>query len=503
MRTVDEAPSGSDRRSRRALSVTSSGSFGQRSTPPSRHKLGLRARVTILFALGAAILSGALASITYYSVRDSLLSEQRSTLSREAFASALLLRPELQYNSVLYPYFLKNTAPADGLDSLLYAKPADSVGKHAAKHWYSSTVEYAPPRPVPAALRRLSISGTPAYDTIDLGNVPTFVVGVPMPAVDATYFELFSLEQTARTLHVLLATLVLAALVVTLGGALVGSWASSRALHPLHEAAQASLAIAGGRLDTRLETDAHADLAMLTSAFNRMADRLQERIEREISFTSDVNHELRSPLTTLAASLAVLEGRRDTLDERSKQALDLLGAEVRRFRRLVDDLLEISRVDAGLSDLSLTEVSLGELVPFSVNSTALGVPIDIAPEALHARVLVDKRRFERIIANLLENAEYYAGGATRVVVTTDRHQAVLVVEDQGPGIPPDERGRIFERFSRGTSGRRRGLGEGTGLGLAIVAEHVRILGGTVGVEENVPSGARFVVVLPLVMEDHL
>ncbi len=455
---------------------------------PHRRHLGLRARITISFALGAAILSGTIAAITFYSVRSSILNQQTSSLFHEAIASAEVLRPELEHSVAYYPQLLANTASSGAEDTLL--------SRGHAHHWYSSSPVLTPPRPLPVALQRVVLAGVPADETILVNNVPTYVVGVPIPAVQSAYFELFPLGEVARTLHVLLASLLLAALVVTIAGALLGSWAASRALRPLHEAAQAALDIAGGRLDTRLETDDYADLAVLTSAFNRMADRLQERIEREVSFTSDVNHELRSPLTTLAASLAVLEGRRDELPDRSRRALDLLGAEVRRFRRLVDDLLEISRLDAGLSDVSIAEVSLGDLVSRSVAATAKPVPIKFDDATADRRVLVDKRRFERIIANLLDNAQHYAGGATQVVVTSDASVARVAVEDEGPGIPPDERERIFDRFSRGTSGRRRGLGEGTGLGLAIVAEHTRMLGGRVWVEDNGSRGSRFVVEFP-------
>jgi len=455
-----------------------------------RRRVGLRARITIFFALGAAILSGTIAAITYYSVRTSVLDQQTTSLSHEAVASALLLRPELQDPTADYPALLASTAATDGSDTLLYKQ----------RRWYASSVRFTPPRPVPLAFQRLVLKGSDAEETIAVANSPTYVVGVWIPAAQSAYFALFPLSEVANTLHALLAALLLAALVVTLAGALLGSWAASRALRPLHEAAQAALDIAGGRLDTRLETDDYADLAVLTSAFNRMADRLQERIEREVSFTSDVNHELRSPLTTLAASLSVLEGRRDELPERSRRALDLLGAEVRRFRRLVDDLLEISRLDAGLSDVSMAEVALGDLVTRSVAATARPVPITFDDTSAERHVLVDKRRFERIIANLLDNAQHYAGGSTLVTVTSDRRVARVSVEDEGPGIPPEERERIFDRFSRGSSGRRRGLGEGTGLGLAIVAEHVRMLGGRVWVEDNGARGSRFVVEVPILDE---
>jgi signal transduction histidine kinase len=119
-------------------------------------------------------------------------------------------------------------------------------------------------------------------------------------------------------------------------------------------------------------------------------------------------------------------------------------------------------------------------------------------------VLVDKVRFERVMANLIENADRYAGGATRVVVVADAKWGRIAVEDRGPGIPAEERERIFDRFSRGSSGRRRGMGDGTGLGLAIAAEHARVLGGRVWVEPNGSRGSRFVVEMPVLppSEEH-
>ena len=285
-------------------------------------------------------------------------------------------------------------------------------------------------------------------------------------------------------------------MVTTVAGAIVGRWAASRALRPLHETAQAALAIAGGRLGTRLESADFADLAVLASAFNRMVDQLQERIEHEARFSSDVNHELRSPLTTLATSLSVLEARRDELPPKALQALDLLGAEVRRFRRLVDDLLEISRFDAASGEIFRDEVSVGALVEHTVRATGADVPIRLAPGVASWHILVDKRRFERILANLFENAQRYAGGRRCWRLKVTAQWCASWSRTPGPGIAPEERDRIFERFSRGSTGRRRGLGDGTGLGLAIVAQHVHQHGGRVWVEGRPGGGSRFVVELP-------
>jgi signal transduction histidine kinase len=449
-----------------------------------RRHLGLTARVTTTFALGALVLSGTLASITYFSVRSSLLNQEESSLAHEAIATAEALQGQSEAGqSVVFALVEINGN-------------AKSILEQSGQ-WYPSSPSVQESN-VPVALRHLVLSGHLGDQLISLGGAPVLVVGVPFRTAGGSvaYFQLFNVSEVAGTLRTLLGSLILAAVVTTLGGAVVGRWGARRALRPLRQTAQAALSIAGGQLDTRLRSDAYSDLAVLTSAFNKMADRLQERIEREARFTSDVNHELRSPLTTVATALSILEARRDELPERAGKALDLLGAEVRRFRRLVDDLLEISRLDAGLGDMNSEEVSLGPLIRYAVAATRHDVMIDIPLAVGQRRVLVDKLRFERVVANLLENGDRYANGATRVVAEADAKWVRVAVEDRGPGVPVDERLRIFDRFSRGSSGRRRGAGDGTGLGLAIVAEHVRLLGGRVWVEPNGSRGARFVVELP-------
>jgi len=282
-----------------------------------------------------------------------------------------------------------------------------------------------------------------------------------------------------------------------------------------HSAARdtSASAIAGGELDTRLDADAaDPDLEGLTNSFNAMVDQLQERIEREARFNSDVSHELRSPLTTLAASLEVLEADRDGLSIRSRRALQNLSDDLRRFQRMVADLLEMSRADAGSVDVFLEEVNVSELVQRSVE-TGFGhmdrhgndapPEVRVEPSVQSWRVGVDKRRFERVMVNLMENADHYGGGAITVGVGPgDDAQVEVTIDDAGPGIDPSERTKIFERFYRGSASGRRGTGTGTGLGLALVAEHMRVMHGAVRVESAPEGGARFVLTLPVLTNGH-
>ena len=276
-------------------------------------------------------------------------------------------------------------------------------------------------------------------------------------------------------------------------------------MRPLGVAATAAKAIAGGRLDTRLEPTDDPDLSVLANSFNEMADSLQTRIERDTRFASDVSHELRSPLMTLSASVEVMDARRDEMPERAQAALDLLKSDVTRFKGLVEDLLEISRFDAGAVRLHKEELLAAEFVRNAVAVSSLpATTVAVSPRAEMALINGDRRRLARVIANLIDNARVHGGGEPAVSiaeldgashpVTTIR----IAVEDHGTGVPDDERELIFERFARGGSAGRRAGSDGAGLGLALVAEHVKMHDGRVWVTDRLDGepGARFVIELP-------
>ena len=450
---------------------------------------GLRTRITIAFGLGAAVLSALLALITYGLVRENLVNQRESSAIRQAFLNARVVRDQLRSQSQ------PEQAVLDGLESPSGASPVLLRNGQ----WFAVTVERGREQ-LPLALRRGVTSGHTARMRFTLEGDSQLGVGIPIPGVNAAYFEIASFEDTERALSSLQISLAAAAIGTTVAGALLGVWASRRVLRPLSHVSAAAVAIAGGRLDTRVARLDDPDLGTLVNSFNEMASALQERIERDARFASDVSHELRSPLTTLTTSISVLEARRDEMPERAQAALDLLVADVQRFSAMVEDLLEISRFDAGAAKLHLETVRISELVLQAVaTSTELDVPVAISADAAACTVAVDKRRLVRVIANLLSNAERYAGGATRVEVTLADQDVLIAVEDSGPGVPEDERERVFERFARGTeSAGRRGSGEGVGLGLALVREHVNLHGGQVWVEDGAFGGARFVVELPTI-----
>lgn len=455
--------------------------------PARRAHLGLRARVTVAFALGALALSTVLSGITFGLVRTSLVQQREDSAMARAFVNARVVRDGLRRpgSSDLPRVLTSVQSPGRG-----------GVVLRVDDRWFANSLVVGRDT-LPAGLRERVAAGKPARQRFFYGGEAWVAVGVPIPRVGAQFFEAFSLAEVDRTLDVLSYSLAGAAALTTLAGAAVGRWASARVLSPLAEVSEAAAAIAAGSIDTRLEASADRDLAPLADSFNRMVAALSQRISRDARFASDVSHELRSPLTTLSTSLEVMRARRGELGTRAQAALDLLDADVRRFQRMVEDLLEISRFDAGVAELEADEVDLRELVHHTLGRAGGSVPLDLPPTGAETVVLGDKRRLERVVANLVENASAYGGGATRVGVEAANGMVRVVVDDQGAGVPVEERTLIFDRFFRGSAAGRRGTGSGSGLGLALVGEHVRLHGGRVWVEDGPGGkGARFVVELP-------
>ncbi len=462
-------------------------------SPPARRRrrLGLRSRVTAAFTVLALGLSVIMALATYTVTRSSVVHSEEAAARRQTFSNAYFLRGALRNNH--------NQQLPELLSTLGTSGTASSVLSYRGQ-WYASSLavgrDALPDTFVDEVLR-----GHAAQQIFTFSGHPELAVGVPIAGLDAYYFEVFDLGSLDHTLSILALVLAAAAAATTVLGALAGRWASRRALMPLRETARVATDITEGRLETRLEAGGDVDLAPLATSFNSMVDALQARIQRDARFASDVAHELRTPLTTLSTTLGVLEARRHELSPRGQQALELLGAEIRQFERLVQDLLEISRYDAGVIEQSLEPLQFSELVAHAMAVEADDqVPLVVEPAAASVQVLGDKRRLERVVANLIGNARDHGGGAVEVRVQRHDARVRLLVDDAGPGIPAEDRTRVFERFSRGPLARRRLGTEGVGLGLSLVAEHVALHRGQVWVEERPGGGARFVVELPVSRE---
>ena len=448
-----------------------------------------------MFIIGALLLSTFLAAVAYSFTRSSLLNQRERTSTEQAYRNATIVQREISTG---------NTSATTIIDRLQQV----GVGQVAINidgAWASPSAKFTSDV-IPASMQTRVINDrVPAKMIIRFNKVPTLVIGIPLEASDASYFEFADLADANSTLRNVGLSLLFGGLITTLAGAVTGMLAAKRAIRPLGDAAQAAKAIAGGRLDTRLENTDDHDLQLLSTAFNDMAEALQNRVERDARFASDVSHELRSPLMTLAASVEVMQARRDDMPDRAQAALDLLVGDVARFQGLVEDLLEISRFDAGAIRLHLEDLLVAEFVRQAVAVSSMPTTKVTVTERAEGLIMRgDRRRLARVVANLIDNARVHGGGEPAIIVSEAEGEGEplahvwIAVEDHGPGIPQEERSLVFERFARGAVAGRRSSSDGAGLGLALVDEHVRMHGGRVWVEDRPDGepGARFVLELP-------
>ncbi len=358
--------------------------------------------------------------------------------------------------------------------------------------WYARNADAGITASVPAALRARVSAGQPSAQRVRTPYGVALAIGLPID--DSTqFYVLDSLSELDQTLRVLSLVLTFVAAGTTAAGGLLGAYVTRRVLRPLTQVANAASTISAGHLETRLDPAAEPELAHLADSFNSMVDQLSARMERDRRFAADVSHELRSPLQTLSAAAAVLGKRRDHVDSRTGRALDLLTGEIKRFTDLVTDLLELARSDQPPERI---DTDVAELARQACR--ARGVPADVVrvDNGTRTRWSVDRRRLEQVLANLLDNAASHGGGAIAVRVSCADGLGVIEVDDEGPGVAPEDRSSIFDRFTRGAGARARGDSEGAGLGLALVAEHVAAHGGRVEVMDRPGGGARFRIEIP-------
>lgn len=269
---------------------------------------------------------------------------------------------------------------------------------------------------------------------------------------------------------------------------------TGRAFRPVEAIRQEVDGISVGDLHRRVPVPpVNDEVGRLARTMNAMLSRLEAARDRQRQFVSDASHELRSPLAAILAQLEVARSRPVEADWPAVAAA--LTEESSRLSRIVDDLLLLARADEGRLVAGSDPVDLDDIVVDEARRLRAQGRVAVDLHALGAgRVHGDREQFRRVVRNLADNAERHAASTVAFELHSHDGWVELVVADDGPGIPPDQRSRIFERFSRVDEARDRPMG-GTGLGLAIVGETVALYGGTVGVADS-PRGARFVVRLP-------
>lgn len=364
-------------------------------------------------------------------------------------------------------------------------------------------------------------SGRVLYQSIQLVNAqgdlsqasPGIVVGSPVEIPLAGKYELylvFDLSSEQQTLDFVQQTLLIGGLALIFIIAGVAYVVTGWLVRPVKVAAEVSEEIADGALDVRLLEKGEDVIAVLARSFNKMADSLQQQITKLASvskmqqrFVSDVSHELRTPLTTIKLAGDLIFEARDTLDPSLRRSAELLNGQIVRFETLLNDLLEISRYDAGAVRAELEIHDLNQVVGMAIASIeplARNRGSQIQIDFPNGEVLAefDSRRIERLLRNLLANAIEHGESKPIVVAVGMNEKAVAVrVTDSGVGMGQLELERVFDRFWRADPARKRTTG-GTGLGLAISLEDTLLHGGSLDVWAMPGEGASFRLTLPKV-----
>lgn len=353
---------------------------------------------------------------------------------------------------------------------------------------------------LPRALKDLVAAGRLGYAWETVAGEPSLVVGGRSAGGGPDFYFVFSAETIEDALEQLRLGLIAAAIIAIVFALATAGLVARGILRPVGSGSAAAARIAAGDLSARVPSGGADEFARFAAEFNRMADSLAStvaRLERSESqnrrFVADVSHELRTPLTALVAEASIIEAGLDQLPPDARRAAELLVADVRRLRILVEDLMELSRFDARAENAELEPIDLGEAVRSIVASRLPSAELRLPGETVI--VDADIRRLDRIVGNLLDNARHHAPDSpVEVSVEHDAGTARVRVADRGPGVSGDAVAHLFDRFYKADASRH---GGSSGLGLAIAAEHAALLGGELAAENRAGGGLRVTLAMPV------
>ena len=446
---------------------------------PRRYWIGRRAglanRVAFAFAMISLFVALLVSGATYIGTSIYLLQEREASALSRAQIDARIVDAALA-EGVKEGRALDRLAVSEGSDQLLFV---DGV-------WFATNVSLVPEDEIPQDLLLAAEAEGGAIQRFEDSTGDKFLA-IAIAVDGGIFVDVFSLATLDQVLGILGAVLVGASIIALIVGGVVGKAAGNRLLRPLGDVADGARRITAGDMSARVPIPPDPDISAISVAFNDMAAAVQDRLERERRFSANVSHELRSPLTGIVGTADLLEHRVDNLPEREANLVLGLGRQVRRFSAMVLDLLEISRI-GGDQVVQWESIDVGLLIDEQLSSRGLSRSLRSGDDFA---MMLDPRRFERIVGNLIDNAQRHGDGLSAIEVERTGTGMRLIVDDSGPGIDPEVQDQIFEPFARGDGTQV----EGAGLGLAIVAEQIRLLGGTVEVGQSPQGGARFLVEL--------
>ncbi|MGH4030940.1 sensor histidine kinase [Actinomycetota bacterium Odt1-20B] len=471
---------------------------------------GLRTRLVVAFLLVAALSALITAALTFRQARESILKRTQDAAVHDLRLQVNSLAPNLP-------------AKPDSSDLRSFVQQLDRAG--GSRGWSTAVARGDGPvigstAAVNASLRDAVRGGdATVYERVDRSGAPRLLIGMPISYADdgrksgapsgpsgiAVYADL-SLRTERADISALVTAAWAGAIPALAFAAVPALIAARRVLRPVRQLRTAAEQITTGALDTRLDVRGKDELAELTGTFNSMAAALQRddaelrRMESNARrFAADVSHELRTPLAAMSAVTDALDedARSGRLPPDTADAVQLISDETRKLARMVEDLMEISRFDAGAAALHLDDVGLRTLVLKTLQQRAWREPEHVVTDLPRegVRVRVDARRIDVVLANLIGNALRHGTAPVTVRARLTGARAVIEVADRGPGIPDDVLPHVFDRFYKADAARTRS--EGSGLGLAIARENVRLHHGTLTAANSPGAGAVFTVSLPI------
>jgi two-component system sensor histidine kinase MtrB len=367
---------------------------------------------------------------------------------------------------------------------------------------------------IPAELRARIGQGQIAYQYTTIvregQQIPALVMGSPARTSTDSFevYLIFPLAGELGTVQVVQRTLLVGGIALAVALTLISALVAAQVVRPVRRAAASARKLAAGDLAERMPVSGPIELATLANSFNGMAEAIRVQIRQleefgklQRRFTSDVSHELRTPLTTVRMAADILHDGREDFPPHLARSTELLVDELDRFESLLADLLEISRYDAGMAELSAEPIDIRSSIFSSIGAAGsiagqLGVQIITVVPDEPVVAEIDTRRVDRILRNLLYNAIDHADGRpVEVELAADTDSLAITVTDHGVGLRPGEAGLVFNRFWRADPSRQRQTG-GTGLGLAISLEDARLHGGWLQASGAPGEGARFRLTLP-------
>jgi two-component system sensor histidine kinase MtrB len=516
----------------------------------------LRLRLVVVFGLVALTAAVSASGIAYWLNREAVLTRAQDAVLRD-------FEREMQNRAGALPEHptqdeLQRTASQMADSGQRFSVLLAAEGPDGRTVYGTSGASGGPggftPADVPASLReavdkrqKITAANEHAYHLywqriVDDGT-PYLVAGAKVIGGGPTGYLLKSLEPEAKDLNSLAWSLGIATGLALIGSALLAQAAASTVLKPVQRLGVAARRLGEGRLDTRLRVSGTDELADLSRTFNSAAEALEKRVAdmaaREAAsrrFVADMSHELRTPLTAITAVTEVLEEELEFegggIDPMIEPAVRLVVSETRRLNDLVENLMEVTRFDAGTARLVLDDVDVADQITACIDARAWLDAVELdAERGIHARL--DPRRLDVILANLIGNALKHGGSPVRVSVTesdgtgadgtdgahgtegaegpagpagaqdaehaegprgADGAEVVIRVRDHGPGIPEDVLPHVFDRFYKASASRPRS--EGSGLGLSIALENAHIHGGNITAENSPEGGAVFTLRLP-------